>query len=518
MHKTKKVAVSIVAALVLALAAPAFAQPFADVPTDHWAFDAIAELAAKGLIEGYPDGTFRGDRNLTRYEMAMIVARIIARIEAIPPPPPPAPLPPAIVALPGRVTAAEGRITAAEGRITVTERDIALIRRLVAEFRAELAALGVRLTAVEEELAGLRGRLDRTRIAGHYNHLYFGVSTPALPNQAPRLGLSRIQLLYTGDVAPGITATLRVRYTAAGNPNVGTGVGGDPGVAAPGHPAGTAPGTIFFDRAFVDWTRAFDVPGLRLRLGRDVITLGPIGLLLDGAYWNARRDGARADFAIGPLSLTGFVQYSAITQHTTAFVAGGRASFAPIPGWTLGVNFRTDQDPWGMVATGTGFGGDLSGELIRGLRLTVEYAQYTLTGFPANNYLYAEAVLDLRRLAGIELLRPTLTVWYRLMDPQVFPLGSPLPDPVTPDFLGFFGGGNRETFGGRLDVELFSNLFAWALVDTGHQITPFATFTTWEVGARWVLAPRTTLFLFYADSTLGVVRTNYWGTFLSVTW
>ncbi|MDR7440067.1 MAG: S-layer homology domain-containing protein, partial [Armatimonadota bacterium] len=66
-----------------------WAQPFADVPTNHWAYDAIAELAAKGLIEGYPDGTFKGSQALTRYEMAMVVARIIARIEAIPTPPPP---------------------------------------------------------------------------------------------------------------------------------------------------------------------------------------------------------------------------------------------------------------------------------------------------------------------------------------------------------------------------------------------------------------------------------------------
>ena len=58
----RTLAVSVAALLVLAVVSPAFAQPFADVPTDHWAFDAIAELAAKGIIEGFPDGTFKGDR------------------------------------------------------------------------------------------------------------------------------------------------------------------------------------------------------------------------------------------------------------------------------------------------------------------------------------------------------------------------------------------------------------------------------------------------------------------------
>ncbi|MDR7570917.1 MAG: S-layer homology domain-containing protein, partial [Armatimonadota bacterium] len=56
-YMTRKTAGAVVLALVLALVAPGFSQPFADVPTNHWAYDAIAELAAKGLIEGYPDGT-----------------------------------------------------------------------------------------------------------------------------------------------------------------------------------------------------------------------------------------------------------------------------------------------------------------------------------------------------------------------------------------------------------------------------------------------------------------------------
>jgi hypothetical protein len=91
----KHLALAIAAVLSLSLVAPAFAQPFADVPADHWAFDAIAELAAKGILEGYPDGTFKGDRAMTRYEMAMALARILARIEAVQKSiPPPVKIPP----------------------------------------------------------------------------------------------------------------------------------------------------------------------------------------------------------------------------------------------------------------------------------------------------------------------------------------------------------------------------------------------------------------------------------------
>ncbi|MFX8106576.1 S-layer homology domain-containing protein, partial [Acinetobacter baumannii] len=60
---------------------PAMSAPmFPDVP-DMWAKDAVAALAAKGILEGYPDGTFKGDRAATRYEVAMIVARLLAKME-----------------------------------------------------------------------------------------------------------------------------------------------------------------------------------------------------------------------------------------------------------------------------------------------------------------------------------------------------------------------------------------------------------------------------------------------------
>ena len=75
---------------------------------------------------------------MTRYEMAMVVARLLARIESIQiptPPPPPKP--------------------------EVTKADIDMILRLVNEFRAELAAKNVRLTAVEEELNAIKAKLDK---------------------------------------------------------------------------------------------------------------------------------------------------------------------------------------------------------------------------------------------------------------------------------------------------------------------------------------------------------------------
>ena len=67
-------------AMALGVTASAYAaNPFSDVPAGHWAYDSISELAAAGVIEGYGDDTFRGDRLMTRYEMAQIVARAMAK-------------------------------------------------------------------------------------------------------------------------------------------------------------------------------------------------------------------------------------------------------------------------------------------------------------------------------------------------------------------------------------------------------------------------------------------------------
>ena len=67
-------------AMALGVTASAYAaNPFSDVPAGHWAYDSINKLAAAGVIDGYGDGTFGGDKLMTRYEMAQIVARAMAK-------------------------------------------------------------------------------------------------------------------------------------------------------------------------------------------------------------------------------------------------------------------------------------------------------------------------------------------------------------------------------------------------------------------------------------------------------
>ncbi|MDU4961158.1 MAG: S-layer homology domain-containing protein [Sporomusaceae bacterium] len=71
---------AITGALTVAFAVPALANPFSDVPADHWAYKAVTDLQKAGIVEGY-NGKFNGGQNMTRYEMAQVVAKAMTKAE-----------------------------------------------------------------------------------------------------------------------------------------------------------------------------------------------------------------------------------------------------------------------------------------------------------------------------------------------------------------------------------------------------------------------------------------------------
>lgn len=71
--------VAVMTALTVAFAVPAFASPFSDVPAKHWSYEAVTKLTKAGIIDGFNDGTFRGDKTVTRYEMAQVVAKAMTK-------------------------------------------------------------------------------------------------------------------------------------------------------------------------------------------------------------------------------------------------------------------------------------------------------------------------------------------------------------------------------------------------------------------------------------------------------
>ena len=142
MKKTLVSALS--AALVIGAASTTFAaaNPFSDVPRDHWAYDAVTQLAADGVVEGYGDGTYRGDRNITRYEMAQMTAKAMAK-----------------------------------GDMSASDR--ALVDRLAAEFADELNNLGVRVSNLEKhaDMVKWEGVLEYTYTSSRFDHPYRDVKS-----------------------------------------------------------------------------------------------------------------------------------------------------------------------------------------------------------------------------------------------------------------------------------------------------------------------------------------------------
>jgi hypothetical protein len=131
------------ALLLLAFALPAAAQqPFADVPLDHWAYDAVGQLAEAGLMVGYPDGQFKGKHSLTRYEFATAISRAMDRLEQIGgvpgEPGPPGPAGPA--GPPGA---------------GITPEQQAILDRLAKEFAPELKSLRADLDGLTKRVEDL---------------------------------------------------------------------------------------------------------------------------------------------------------------------------------------------------------------------------------------------------------------------------------------------------------------------------------------------------------------------------
>lgn len=138
----------------LALPRASSATPFADVPADHWAEAYVRALAADGVIDGYPGGGFKGDRPLTRYEMAVLVARALAKLQAggpgaVPGPP----FDPSVFATRNDLNALDRNVAR-----SASKTDLDKLQKLVLALKDELDALGVRVAAVEDALDGLDRR------------------------------------------------------------------------------------------------------------------------------------------------------------------------------------------------------------------------------------------------------------------------------------------------------------------------------------------------------------------------
>ncbi len=78
----KRLLLALIVMLTLVVTGTTYAATYADLPKDHWAYDSVTKLAKAGLIDGYGDGTFRGDKTITRYEFAIIIDKVMGKYES----------------------------------------------------------------------------------------------------------------------------------------------------------------------------------------------------------------------------------------------------------------------------------------------------------------------------------------------------------------------------------------------------------------------------------------------------
>lgn len=113
------------------------ANPFADVDTSSWAYQAVSQLSDQGVVDGYPDGTFKGDKNVSRYELAQIIARLMAKEESL------------------------------------NDSQKAMVQKLSAEYAGDLQNLGVRVKELEKKTGNLSTITElRVQDVPRYDNVY----------------------------------------------------------------------------------------------------------------------------------------------------------------------------------------------------------------------------------------------------------------------------------------------------------------------------------------------------------
>jgi hypothetical protein len=287
------------------------AEGFKDVPTTHWAYPALQQLQADGIVIGYPDGYFRGKRPITRYEIAAVTARAIKHVQDL---------------LANAATAPK-----------VSPDDIATLRKLIDDNTTQLAAVQKDVAALQTQTDLNTATLKRQQL-----HLYYFLRAPGtltdrveaynaksglalapgtlvtgpgsggtgqtLPSglSAGGTGYQVLRMIFSGVVDPKVSYSVRLedRYyldNAFGSANSG-GAGSGFGTSTVIPTAGAYPnnGLLRINFATVKYT---DPSGLFGRVGRFVEQGGNIGLNYSD-YFN----GGEVGYSKGPIQ--GFAGYS----------------------------------------------------------------------------------------------------------------------------------------------------------------------------------------------------------------
>ena len=379
--------------LVVAIAVPAYAQatPAETVPFDHWAYDAVQRLVDMGVIIGYPDGTFRGNRAMTRYEFAMAISRLLdaIQVEGV------AgikgdkgdtgPAGPAGAAGPAGPAGAQGP----PGEVDYDEVR-SIVEDLTAEFSDELADLrddidylqddvydlGDRVTALEQEKGPeVTGWIDyRIGLASSTDgsHVYKKLNADKeFDNLTAKIGIE-------GDITDDLSGKITLKVRDADDPVRTTWINGmDPYVPCVD---GRLAETVWLDEAILQFNTTGLIQG-NWTVGRQFQNYG-CGLLVNNERFS--QQGVRGQFSgVWGTNLdweffAGGSSYMFDTTDVAGPVYGANDGYLSArweynaPSWGIGGNWLVDG--W---AKEEGWSADLWAEFWGGRELLLEYARLT---------------------------------------------------------------------------------------------------------------------------------------------
>ena len=315
----KILAIAAVAALTAGVSAYA-ANPFSDVSTSDWAYQAVSDLSDQGIVEGYPDGTFKGQQNMTRYELAQIIARLMAK----------------------------------EDQLNAEQK--ATVDKLAAQYADELANLGVRVANVEKKLGNVSFTGDARLKYDNKDHKSYesyglvdgqdGKKEWKAKVQEAEKGeayTARIRLNATAKVSDQVTVKSRMSTTL----NFVTG-------------ADDPHDTVKFDRLHVVYKPA---ESLTLDAGRTDMTLG-------NAVYDDTFDGVIADFGMGQVDLqAGYGRAREFAPYKNAEFAFAQAGFNVTENVKVGGFYAKTLDEqghkfWGVSASADVEGFSLNGDYV----------------------------------------------------------------------------------------------------------------------------------------------------------
>jgi hypothetical protein len=159
-----KVAVTTV--LTVACTVPAFANPYSDVPVKHWCYQAVTQLSQEGILDGYSDGTFKGDKVVTRFEMAQVVAKAMKK--------------------------------------SLNPNEKNLVDKLAREFATELNEMGIKVDGIQDQMNNM------VKISGDANVRFFETKN------APDYTDYRARLSFDGKVSDNVKFNARL---SSGSPS-----------------------------------------------------------------------------------------------------------------------------------------------------------------------------------------------------------------------------------------------------------------------------------------------------------